>query len=174
MSTAIWSTKIGDIYLILKFLIVNMIWLSFNIVYYICLGYDWSLSLQEENGLIKREIVWNRSHKHCSHSGSWSCTMCNFVGKFLTVNVGGKERCTDWYISWQISCFKEAIMVMCQNIWVSCCRQICKWASKQFGTLRSSFACYVYSYRWTRVLGMYYPFFQDSILLFVFLFAVID
>jgi len=48
-------------------------------------------------GWLRGKLFEIDTHKHCSYCGSGSCTICNFVGKFLTVKVGGKERCTDWY-----------------------------------------------------------------------------
>lgn len=156
-------------------------------------------SLQEENGLIKKEIVWNRAPKSsfltpvlvqvsfslfCNLCGSESCTICNLLATFsLWTLMERRGTLTVHLRTRMISCLslkqlleyvwnwaKEAILVTSQKIRVSHYPQICKWASSlAYCTL----ALHVESIGGKEAWG-YIIFFPGFYFSFFFSFAMID
>lgn len=205
---AFWSTNIKATYLTHKLLIINLIWLSFKSLNpndlcvcmcmccvkpfsgfcVTCLGHTSIMirSLQEENGLLNKEIAWNRGPKSIVLTPVWecvSCTICNLLATFslwMLVERRGTLTGTSYGNNDILFFFLEAIL---QYVW--------NWAKGQFwlrgkrfrfhltdksangqaqavSTLHSSFACCIY--RWKRMPGMYYLF---SWVLFSFLFILL-
>lgn len=131
---------------------------------------------RKRKGWLRGKLFEIDPHKHCSHCGGGSCTICNFVGNFLTECWWKGEVHWLVHLMTMISWFpraKETILVVSKYLGFHV-------ADKSANGQESSLLhCTPALHTTSTAIGEQgswdvLSFFQDSILLFVLNFAVID